>query len=178
MYAGSGTDLLGGGAGNETFFAGHGNATVIGGSGADLYGFVNGLAGGTETVFGFNTAKGDLISLQGYGPNEAQNDLANAAVAGGNTTLTLSDHTQVTFMGVTNLNASAFVYVASRHGEEPSDAAIQAGRTSPRAWIATPPSGSGASRRNLGTQPPPVINPPGRWHTPQSHSLQSTGRRP
>jgi Ca2+-binding RTX toxin-like protein len=109
MYAGAGTDLLGGGAGNETFFAGHGNATVIGGSGADLYGFVNGLAGGTETVFGFNTAKGDAISLQGYGPNEAQNDLANAAVGGGNTTLTLSDNTQVTFVGVTGLNASAFI---------------------------------------------------------------------
>jgi hypothetical protein len=108
MYAGSGNDLLGGGAGNETFFAGHGNATVIGGSGADLYGFINGLAGGTETVFGFSTAKGDAIALQGYGPGEAQNDLANAVVAGGNTTLTLSDHTQVTFVGVTNLNASAF----------------------------------------------------------------------
>ena len=95
MFAGSGNDLVGGGAGPETFFAGHGNATVIGGSGADLYGFVNGLAGGTETVFGFGTAKGDLISLQGYGANEAQNDLANAVVAGGNTTLSLSDHTQV-----------------------------------------------------------------------------------
>ena len=109
MYAGAGNDLLGGGAGNETFFAGHGNATVIGGSGADLYAFINGLAGGTETVFGFNTGKGDAINLQGYGANEAQNDLANAVVAGGNTMLTLSDHTQVTFVGVTGLTASAFV---------------------------------------------------------------------
>ncbi|MGH7211957.1 MAG: hypothetical protein ACREF1_10925, partial [Acetobacteraceae bacterium] len=65
--------------------------------------------GGTETVFGFNAAKGDAINLQGYGSGEAQNDLANAAIAGGNTTLTLSDHTQVTFVGVTGLNASAFV---------------------------------------------------------------------
>ncbi len=109
MFAGAGNDLMGGGAGNETFFAGHGNATVIGGSGADLYAFANGLAGGTETVFGFNTGKGDAISLQGYGANEAQNDLANAVVAGGNTMLTLSDHTQVMFVGVTGLTASAFV---------------------------------------------------------------------
>ena len=104
MFAGAGNDLLGGGTGKETFFAGHGNATVIGGTGADLYGFINGFAGGTEAVFGFSTAKGDLISLQGYGANEVQNDLANATVAGGNTTLTLSDHTQVTFMGVTGLS--------------------------------------------------------------------------
>ncbi len=109
MYAGAGNDLLGGGAGKETFFASQGSATVIGGTGADLYAFVNGLAGGTETVFGFNTGKGDAINLQGYGANEAQNDLANAVVAGGNTTLTLSDQTQVTFVGVTGLNASAFV---------------------------------------------------------------------
>ncbi len=109
MYAGAGNDLLGGGTGKETFFAGHGNATVIGGTGADLYGFINGLAGGTETVFGFSTAKGDQISLQGYGANEVQNDLANAVVSGGNTMLTLSDHTRVTFVGVTGLSASAFV---------------------------------------------------------------------
>ncbi len=108
MYAGSGTDLLGGGAGSETFFAGSGHATVIGGSGADLYAFQNGL-GGTETIFGFDAAKGDRIDLVGFGAGEASSDLAGAAVSGAGTTLTLSDHTQVTLAGVTGLNSSAFV---------------------------------------------------------------------
>ncbi len=109
FYAGAGNDLLGGGSGNETFFGSHGNSTVIGGSGADLYAFVNNVfAGGNETIFGFNTGKGDLIALQGYGANEAQNDLANQKNVGGSTVLTLSDHTQITFVGVSSLNINAF----------------------------------------------------------------------
>jgi Ca2+-binding RTX toxin-like protein len=109
FFAGAGNDLLAGGAGAETFLAGHGSSTVIGGTGADLYGFINGLGGGSETVLGFSVAKGDHISLQGYGANAAQSALAGATVAGGSTTLTLSDHTSVTFIGVTGLNAANFV---------------------------------------------------------------------
>ncbi len=109
FYAGAGADLLGGEAGAETFIAGHGSSTVIGGTGSDLYGFINGFGGGSETVFGFNAAKGDHISLQGYGANAVQAALGSATVAGGSTTLTLSDHTSVTFIGVTGLNAANFV---------------------------------------------------------------------
>ncbi len=108
FYAGAGDDLLGAGAGSETFIAGHGATTVIGGSGADLYGFINGLAGGSETIEGFDAAKGDRIALQGYAAGEAATDLANAQVSGGNTVLTLSDHTQVTFVGVTSLDIGTF----------------------------------------------------------------------
>jgi Ca2+-binding RTX toxin-like protein len=101
--------LLGGGSGQETFFAGSGNATVIGGTGADLYAFVNGEAGGSETIFGFDSSKGDQVTLQGYGPDEVRNDLKNATTSGGNTVITLSDNTSITFIGVTNLSNSNFI---------------------------------------------------------------------
>ncbi len=108
MWAGAGTDLMGGGSGDETFFAGQGNATIISGSGADLFAFVNGQAGGSDVVVGFNPGQGDLVDLQGYGANEVQNALGGATVANGNTTITLSDHTSITFAGVSNLTQSAF----------------------------------------------------------------------
>jgi Ca2+-binding RTX toxin-like protein len=109
MWAGAGTDLMGGGSGNETFFAGQGSATIIGGSGVDLFAFVNGQAGGSDVISGFNPDQGDRVDLQGYGPDEVQNALAGATVANGSTTITLSDHTTVLFVGVTDLTASAFV---------------------------------------------------------------------
>jgi Ca2+-binding RTX toxin-like protein len=106
FYAGSGDDLMGGGSGRETFFGGTGSSTIIGGSGPDVYAFVNGLSsGGSDVIFGFNAAKGDSISLGGYGGNELSNALAHAAVGGGNTTITLSDHTTITFVGVTSSSA-------------------------------------------------------------------------
>ncbi len=58
---------------------------------------------------GFNAAKGDAVVLSGYAAAEAARALAGATIAGGNTTLTLSDATQVTFLGVTNLGAANFV---------------------------------------------------------------------
>ena len=108
MWAGAGTDLMGGGSGDETFFAGQGSATIISGSGADLFAFVNGQAGGSDVVVGFNPGQGDRVDLQGYGANEVQNALAGATVANGSTTITLSDHTSITFAGVSNLTQSAF----------------------------------------------------------------------
>ena len=110
FFGGSGADLIGGGAGNEIFVAGSGTATILGGSGADLYGFSRGFSsGGHDIVQGFSAAKGDAVALAGYGAGEAARALAGATTAGGNTTLTLSDATQVTFLGVTNLGAANFV---------------------------------------------------------------------
>jgi serralysin len=110
FFGGSGADLIGGGAGNEIFVPGSGTATILGGGGADLYGFSNGFSsGGHDIVQGFSAAKGDAVTLAGYAAGEAGRALAGATIAGGNTTLTLSDATQVTFLGVTNLSAANFV---------------------------------------------------------------------
>ena len=79
---------------------------MIGGSGADLYAFVNGLSsGGHDVIFGFDTAKGDSVLLDGYGANP----IASQSSGGGNTTLVLTDNTTITFVGVANLPNSAFV---------------------------------------------------------------------
>ena len=56
----------------------------------------------------FNTAS-DFVQLQGFGAGEASTDLKTATVANGSETLTLSDGSKLTFLGVTNLTASSFV---------------------------------------------------------------------
>ena len=61
---------------------------------------------GTVTVQNFNAA--EKVTLQGYGANEVSRALSTANV-GANTTLTLSDNTRVTFVGVTNLTSSSFI---------------------------------------------------------------------
>ncbi len=104
---GSGSDQLSEGAGNDITFLGSGNASITGGTGADLYEVVHGLAGGVDMISNFKVGT-DLVQLNGYGPNEVQNDLAHATMGGGSTMLTLSDGTRLDFVGVTNLTAHSF----------------------------------------------------------------------
>jgi hypothetical protein len=46
----------------------------------------------------------DVVYLAGYGSGEASNDLNMAVSSGGNTTVALSDNTQITFLGVASAN--------------------------------------------------------------------------
>lgn len=108
MTAGSGNDQVTGGVGNDTLVAGTGNETATGGLGADQFQFDNGSAGGMATINDFSAAQGDRVSLLGYNPNQVQEALANEQISNGNTTIMLADNTKITFMGVTNLNASDF----------------------------------------------------------------------
>ena len=108
FYRGQRPDLLGGGAGAETFFAGRGSSTVIGGTGADLYGFINGFGGGTSRVR-VQRREGRPHLVAGIWHERGAGGARYASVAGGSTTLTLSDHTSVTFIGVAGLNAANFV---------------------------------------------------------------------
>lgn len=105
--AGSGADLIGAGSGNDLFLAGTGTATLSGGGGSNLYAFVNGASGGSDLITDFKVGA-DLISLQGYGNGAVAAALQSAHVAGGSTTINLSDGTQITFLGVTNLTSSSF----------------------------------------------------------------------
>lgn len=109
MTAGNGNDQVTGGVGNDTLVAGTGNETVTGGLGADQFQFDNGDAGGKATITDFSAAQGDRVALLGYNPNQVQEALAHEQISGGNTTITLADNTTITFIGVTNLNASDFV---------------------------------------------------------------------
>ncbi len=74
----------------------------------DLFGAVNGLAGGELAIVGFN-AGNDSLQLQGYGSNAASTALASAAIVGGTTILTLPDATRIVLFDVADLGTSAFI---------------------------------------------------------------------
>ncbi|WP_308719480.1 hypothetical protein [Komagataeibacter xylinus] len=119
-YAGSGNETLDGGtagavyavagSGNDTLVAGSGNDTLVGGSGATEFAFIKGKDGGTDIIQDFGKSAGNAILLSGYDatPASIQSMLDQATVSGGNTTVSLDDHTQITFVGVTDLKAQNF----------------------------------------------------------------------
>ena len=99
LVGGSGADSIVGGSGDDTVFAGSSTETLGGGGGHDIYSFVSSLThGSADVILHFNA--NDTVYLTGYGANDAAIALSNAASAGGNTTITLADHTQVTFLNV------------------------------------------------------------------------------
>src|SRR5205814_1839689 len=65
-------------------------------------------SGGNDSIYHFNQAIGDRISLNGA-TDSANSVLATASSSGGNTTITLSDGSHVTFIGVSNLDFSFFM---------------------------------------------------------------------
>jgi Ca2+-binding RTX toxin-like protein len=107
------SDLLVAGAGNETlsglgstgqaiFFAGSGNDLLLAGSGSDVFAFINGAAGGNDTIIGFNPAT-DVIALHQY---TAAPVIAQTA---GSTLLSLSDGTRILLQGVANISSASLV---------------------------------------------------------------------
>ena len=108
IYAGTGPNLLIGGAGMSFLFAGSGGTTLQGGSAATDFVFRQGMAGGQVAVTGWNPGL-DNILLQSYPAGEATSALAGASHSGGNTLLTLSDGTAITFVGVNTLSAANFL---------------------------------------------------------------------
>jgi uncharacterized protein (TIGR03118 family) len=106
LFAGSGATTLVGGAGETVFVAGI-NSAMVAGPGADFFVFASGVASGQEVVSGLSSNDG--IVLQGFGADAAQMAIAGQVNSGGNTTITLSQGTTVTFFGLAHLDASAFV---------------------------------------------------------------------
>lgn len=111
-FAGTGDETIIGGSASDTLVGGSGSATLTGGSGAaNLFALTKGTAGGDYTITDFGSAAGNLMALYQYGlqnNNGLASVLANATVSGGNTTIELSDNSKITFVGVTDLNASDF----------------------------------------------------------------------
>jgi Ca2+-binding RTX toxin-like protein len=109
LAAGVGSVDMIGSHGNDIFYGGAGAATMTGGGGSDAFVFGNDLGhtGGVDIITDFTAS--DNFVVVGYGANAAQYLLDTAIVSGGNTTVTMSDHTTITFLNVTN--------PASIHGE-------------------------------------------------------------
>ncbi|AQS91783.1 beta strand repeat-containing protein [Gluconobacter albidus] len=111
-FAGKGNETIIGGSSADTLVGGSGSATLTGGSGAaNLFALTKGAAGGDYTITDFGSAAGNLMALYQYGlqnNNGLANVLSSATVAGGNTTIALSDSSKITFVGVSDLNASNF----------------------------------------------------------------------
>jgi len=93
----AGNSLVGG-AGDDTYVVGTGSDTLVGGAGANVFVFDNGHAGGNDFIAGYNAS--DVVGLFGYGSSATTAALAAATVAGGNTTIALSDNTKITFEGI------------------------------------------------------------------------------
>ena len=110
LFGGSGAVSILGGA-SDTFVAGTGSATVDAPLGKNVFVFNDGKAGGSALIQGFASGQ-DTIDLLGYGKNEVTQALKNQQAAGGSTTITLSDHTTITFAGVSSLSAADFSTIA------------------------------------------------------------------
>lgn len=97
-----------GGMGADIMLGAPGTAALSGGAGADLFSFINGSGGGVITVSDF-TPGSDRVGLFGFAAGSADAAYAGRVVAGGSTTLLLTDSTQVVLAGVTNLARAALV---------------------------------------------------------------------
>src|ERR1700761_2760883 len=108
LNAGSGRDLLIGGAiGADTFVGGSGSATVQAGFGNNVFEFIKGQ-GGSELISGVIDPSSIQIALVGFGPGEQASALASQTVKHGSVTIGLTDGTKITFQDVTSLNKSNF----------------------------------------------------------------------
>jgi serralysin len=89
-----GLDTMYGGSGSDAMIAGLGGDLMDGGPGAMNFEFTMGLTNASSTYNVFNYHAGDTVTLSGY------SGTPEFASAGGNTVLSLSDGTKVTFVGV------------------------------------------------------------------------------
>ena len=77
----------------DTVVGGTGSSTVIGGTGPDVYGFLDGHAGGTEAIEGIKP--NDILVFGGY----ASYPITSEGVVDGSDRITLTDGTEITLVG-------------------------------------------------------------------------------
>lgn len=110
FYGGSGSDQIFGSNGNSTFVAGTGAATVTASPGSmNLFEFMKSMGGGSELVTGLTDPSQVHIDLSGYGQDEVKYALAHQTTSNGSVTITLTDHTTVTFQNIASLSSSNFI---------------------------------------------------------------------
>jgi Ca2+-binding RTX toxin-like protein len=84
------------GSGADSVIGGGGASTITAGSGADVFGFVKGHAGGSEVIIGYNS--NDTLAFGGYGYSATNVPTENVGSVGD--VITLSDGTTITLVGV------------------------------------------------------------------------------
>jgi Ca2+-binding RTX toxin-like protein len=108
FYGGVGKDLITGGEGADTYVAGSGHTTVNAVGASNVFQFIDGRSGGTMQVNDLTSASQVHIVLSGYGSHQAANAVAGQISGANSVTVTLSDHTEVTFENITHLTISNF----------------------------------------------------------------------
>ena len=85
--------------GADSVIGGGGASTITAGGGSDVFGFVDGHAGGTELITNFTS--NDKFAFGGYGANPIQSEVYTAGPAAGTGTdvITLTDGTTITVEG-------------------------------------------------------------------------------
>jgi hypothetical protein len=100
MRTGSGPSFIGLNNQADMVVGGSGASTVIGGAGPDLYAFLNGHAGGSETIMNYKIGI-DAMLFVGYGGNPiTSQSVENVYGWGKSDVLTLSDGTTITLVGI------------------------------------------------------------------------------
>jgi Ca2+-binding RTX toxin-like protein len=94
MFTGSGRSVIALDGAADTVVGGSGVASVVGGSGSDVYGFIDGHAGGSEIIFGLKSS--DVIAFGGY----AGDPITSEGVVQGSDLLTLADGTVILLQGI------------------------------------------------------------------------------
>jgi Ca2+-binding RTX toxin-like protein/V8-like Glu-specific endopeptidase len=113
FFGGVGNDLIEGGGGNDLILAGKGNDTLSGGRGVNVFEFVDGYGGGTDTITDFSASR-DYVELAGFATGLSATVLTAAivkseTVSSSGTTIALPDGTQILFSGVSGLSGTTFL---------------------------------------------------------------------
>jgi hypothetical protein len=108
FIGGSGdASVVGGQNGGNAFSAGSGNETLVGGtSGQDTFTFAKGHAGSADLIENFSSS--DNVNLRSYSSKEITYALNHQTVGPSGVSITLADHSTITFANVTTLKPSSF----------------------------------------------------------------------
>lgn len=117
LQGGAGNDSIQGGAGADTLWGGAGTDTLVGGAGADIFYMRNLGSGTSQTITDFSGTDGDRLHFTGItqltvaaGAPSATGTVANVALSGGNTVITMPDGSTITLVGITALPANSVIY--------------------------------------------------------------------
>jgi hypothetical protein len=86
--------------GADSVIGGGGSATITGGGGNDVFGFVNGHAGGSEVIIGFTSSDTFAFGGYGYSATNGPTESYDTPGATGSDVITLTDGTTIALVGI------------------------------------------------------------------------------